>query len=301
MDKSKGYIKMKKSIALILCFALLCSFGSAFAANAKAGDARAVIGANLSEDQIKSVYDMFGVERGDVTELKVTNDEERSYLEGFVDSSLIGTNSISCVYIEILSPGEGLQIATQNISWCTQEMFVNALVTSGIYDAKIIVAAPFSVSGTAAMTGIYKAYEDITGEKIDEAAKLLGTQELVITGELAEQIGSYDAVEIVNELKLILDETEKMSDEELKAQISSIAEQYGVKLVDSQYEQLITLCRAFEKMDGDELREKVEYVQETAKKLAEAQEKVSGITQTIKNVVEQVRSIVDKILSLFGR
>ena len=194
---------------------------------------------------------------------------------------------------------EGLQIATQNLTWCTQEMFVNALVTGGITDAKIIVAAPFAVSGTAALTGIYKAYEDITGEKIDEAAKLLSTQELVITGELADEIGSYDAVEIVNQLKLILDETRNMSDEELREQIRIVASEYGINLVDSQYDQLISLCRAFEKMDGDELREKVEYVQETAKKLAEAQEKVSGITQTIKNVVEKVTEFVNRIIELF--
>lgn len=292
---------MKKIISLILCFALLCSFGSAFAAKAEAGEARAVIGANLSEDQINYVYEMFGVQRGSVTELTVTNAEERTYLEGFVDSALIGTNSISCVYIEVLPEGEGLQIATQNINWCTQEMFVNALVTSGIYDAKIIVAAPFSVSGTAAMTGIYKAYEDITGEKIDEAAKLLGTQELVITGELADEIGSYDAVEIVNQLKLILDETKDMTDEELRTQIKVIADQYNVALTESQYEQLISLCRSFEKMSSEELKEKVEYVQNTAKKLAETQEKITGITQTIKNVVEQVRNFVDKIINLFTK
>lgn len=292
-------MKAKRIISLALCLCLLCSFGSAFAAEAQVGEARAVIGANLTDEQIASVYEMFGIERGSVTELRVTNDEERSYLEGFVDSSLIGTNSISCVYIEILPEGEGLQIATQNLTWCTQEMFVNALVTGGITDAKIIVAAPFQVSGTAALTGIYKAYEDITGEKIDEATKLLSTQELVITGELADEIGSYDAVEIVNQLKLILDETRNMSDDELKAQIEAIASEYGIKLVDSQYEQLISLCRAFEKMDSDELKEKVEYVQETAKKLAEAQEKVSGITQTIKNVVEKVTEFVNRIIELF--
>ena len=290
---------MKKIISVVLCFAIFCSFGSAFAAKADAGEARAVIGANLSEDQINSVYSMFGVKRGDVKELTVTNAEERSYLEGFVESSLIGTNSISCVYIEILPEGEGLQIATQNINWCTQEMFVNALVTAGIYDAKIIVASPFSVSGTAAMTGIYKAYEDITGEKIDEAVKLMGTQELVITGELADEIGSYDATEIVTQLKLILDETKNMSDDQLREQIKSIAQQYNVSLKDSQYDQLISLCRSFEKMNSDELREKVEYVQNTAKKLAETQEKISGITQTIKIVVEEVRTFVDKIINIF--
>lgn len=289
----------KRIVSLALCLCLLCSFSSAFAADAKPGETRAVIGANLTDEQIASVYEMFGIERGSVTELRVTNEEERSYLEGLVDSSLIGTNSISCVYIEILPEGEGLQIATQNLTWCTQEMFVNALVTGGITDAKIIVAAPFQVSGTAALTGIYKAYEDITGEKIDEVAKLLSTQELVITGELADEIGSYDAVEIVNQLKLILNETKNMSDDELKAQIETIASEYGIKLVDSQYEQLISLCRAFEKMDSDELKEKVEYVQNTATKLAEAQEKVSGITQTIKNVVEKVTEFVNRIIELF--
>lgn len=292
-------MKTKKLMCIILAMCILCSFGSALAVNAQPGEARAVIGANLTEDQIETVYSMFNVERGSVTELRVTNAEERSYLENFVDSSLIGTNSISCAYIEILKEGEGLQIATQNLSWCTQEMFVNALVTGGISDARIIVAAPFEVSGTAALTGIYKAYEDITGEKLDEAAKLLSTQELVITGELADEIGSYDAVEIVNELKLILNETKNMTDAELKAQIETIASEYNIKLVDSQYEQLISLCRAFEKMDSDELKAKVEYVQNTAKKLAEAQEKVSGITQTIKNVVEKVTEFVNRVIELF--
>lgn len=290
---------MKKIICIILCLSILCSFGSAFAAKASAGDARAVIGANLSEEQINSVYSMFGVNRGDVTELTVTNAEERSYLEGFVDSALIGTNSISCVYIEVLEEGEGLEIATQNITWCTQEMFVNALVTAGIYDARIIVASPFPVSGTAAMTGIYKAYEDITGEKIDEAVKLMGTQELVITGELADEIGNYDATEIVTQLKLILDETKNMTDDQLREQIKNIAQQYNVALKDSQYDQLISLCRSFEKMNSDELKEKVEYVQNTAKKLAETSEKISGITHKIKVVVEEVRTFVDKVISIF--
>lgn len=291
--------KFKKIISLALCLCFLCSFGSAFAADASEGDARAVIGTNLTDEQIASVYDMFGVERGSVTELRVSNTEEREYLSGLVEDSLIGTNSISCVYIEILPEGEGLEIATQNLTWCTQEMFVNALVTAGIYDARIIVAAPFPVSGTAALTGIYKAYEDITGEEIDEAAKLIGTQELVVTGELADKIGSYDAVEIVNQLKLILDETENMSDAELREQINAIASEYGVKLVDGQYEQLISLVRALEKMNSSELKGKVEFVQKTAKKLAEAQEKVSGITQTVKNIVEKVTEFVNRIIELF--
>ncbi|MGN1002027.1 MAG: DUF1002 domain-containing protein [Oscillospiraceae bacterium] len=290
----------KRIVALVLCLCLFCSMGQALAVNViKSGEARAVIGANLTQEQIESIYAMFGVERGSVTELTVTNAEEREYLEGLVDESLIGTNSISCVYIEILPEGEGLEIATENLTWCTKEMFVNALVTAGIDDARIIVAAPFPVSGTAALTGIYKAYEDITGEKIDEAAKLMGTQELVITAELADQIGSIDAVDIVNELKLILDETQNMTDEELREQILEIADEYDVTLVDSQIEQLITLCRSLEKLDPQQLKEKVEFVQQTAKKLAEAHEKVSVITETLRAIVDKISQIISSIVAFF--
>lgn len=292
---------MKKIIAILLCICAAVTFTlPAFADGEYAGQSRAVIGSDLTDDQISAVYEMFGIPRGSVTELNVTNAEEREYLDGLVDSAVIGSNSISCVYIEVLSPGEGLQIETKNLTWCTQDMFVNALVTAGIEDARIIVAAPFQVSGTAALTGIYKAYEDITGQKLDDVAKLVSTQELVVTGELAAEIGSYDAVTIVNELKLILNETENMSDAQLKDAITEIAEEYNVTLKESQIDQLITLCRALEKMDSEALREKVEYVQNTIKKLAQAQEKVSGITRTVQNIVDSVKDFVSRILSFFG-
>ena len=91
---------MKKFIAFLLSIFILAGMCSAMALNE--GDARAVIGANLTEEQIRQVYETFNIERDSVKELRVTNDEERQYLDGLVDSSLIGTRAISCVYIEIL-------------------------------------------------------------------------------------------------------------------------------------------------------------------------------------------------------
>lgn len=293
----------KRSIALLLCLCFMFTPAVPAMADGEipAGQARAVIGANLTDEQIAQVYDMFGIQRGSIKELTVTNAEEREYLDGLVDNSIIGTNSISCIYVEILPAGDGLRIQTENLTWCTEEMFISALVTAGIDDAKIIVAAPFQVSGTAALTGIYKAYEDISGQKLDEVAKLVSTQELVITGELADEIGSYDAVTIVNEIKLILDETKNMTDDELKTEIVSIVREYDIVLKDSQLDQLVTLCRALEKMDSDELREKVEYVQNTVKRLAEAHEKVSGIADTVKNIVSTLGEFIDRIISFFKR
>lgn len=288
-------MKMKKIISALLAICLLAGAVPALAVDA--GEARAVIGANLTDEQIADVYKNFGVSRGDVTELRVTNADERKYLEGYVDDSVIGTNSISCVYIEVLDEGEGLDVTTSNTNWCTSQMYVSALATAGITDAKIIVTAPFEVSGTAALTGVYMAYEDITGEELDETAKLVSTQELTLTAELADKIGSYDSVEIVNELKLLLGETRNMTDDELRSEIISIASDLGVTLTDTQINQLISLCRSLEKLNPDELKAKVESVQNTIAKLGQAKESVSNFLTGVKNVWN---SIVDFFKNLFG-
>ena len=80
--------------------------GSCFAFADTIEGSRTVIGADLDADEVASVYKEFGISQGDVKELTVTNAEEREYLKGLVDESLIGTKSISCVYIEALGEGK---------------------------------------------------------------------------------------------------------------------------------------------------------------------------------------------------
>lgn len=177
--------KFRRITTLLLAVMLIAAM--CVPAYADNGMTRAVIGADLNEDQVAAVYQAFGVERGSCIEMKVTNAEERQYLEGYVDSSLIGTRSISSVYVQLLSDGSGMDVTTSNITWCTPEMYISALATAGITDAKVVVAAPFEVSGTAALTGVYKAYEDMTGKKLDDVAKLVSTQELTITGRACKR------------------------------------------------------------------------------------------------------------------
>ncbi len=291
--------KMKKGIAAVLVVLLLLSLAPAARADA-VHQSRAVVGADLTPEQVEAVYNIFGVKRGSVIELKVTNQEERQYLEGYVDSAIIGTRSISCVYVELLDEGAGMDVTTSNITWCTAEMYMSALATAGITDARVIVAAPFEVSGTAALTGVYKAYEDMTGKKLDDLAKLVSTQELTITGSLAEEIGSMDSTSIVNDLKLMLDETAKMTDEEIRQQIIQIAGEYNVTLTDKQIRQLITLCRSLEGLDVNALRSRVEEVQGTLQKVSEARTKVVGFVQTAKKVVTSVKSFFERIGKFIG-
>ena len=290
---------MKKLITILLI--IVMAVGMIVPAYAENIQSRAVIGADLTDDQVAAVYNAFGIKRGDAIELRVTNGEERQWLQGYVDESLIGTRSISCVYVELLPEGSGMDVTTSNITWCTGEMYISALATAGITDARIIVAAPFEVSGTAALTGVYKAYEDMTGKKLDDLAKLVSTQELTITGELANEIGSMDSTSIVNDLKLMLDETQKMTDDEIRAEIIDIAGRYNVSLTNTQIQQLIDLCRSLEGLDADSLKARVEEVQGTLQKVSDAKTKVVGFVETVKKVVTSVSSFFDKIKDIIAK
>ena len=205
------------------------------------------------------------------------------------------------MYIEALDEGKGLDVQVKNITWCTPDMYMNAMVTAGITDANVRIVAPFDVSGTAALTGIYKAYEDITGKKLDEDAKLVGTQELTVTAELAEEIGSTDSAAIVNQLKLILDETKDMTDDELREEIKKIAEEYDVNLTDSQIDSLISLCRSMEKLDTAALKEKVEQVQKYLKDIVSKQGEIKQFLSSVADTVtEFVNKVVSFIRGIFG-
>ena len=261
---------------------------------------RVVVGADLNEEQVNAVYGSFGITRGEVPELRLTNAEEHAALDGYVDAAIIGTRSMSCVFLELLGQGSGMNVTVKNISWCTPEMYINALSTAGITDARIAVAAPFAVSGTAALAGIYKAYEDMTGQKLDAAAKDVSTQELTITGELANEIGSEDSTSIVNDLKLMLNETDNMSDEELRSNIRRIAETYNVTLTETQVKQLLDLCRSLEKLDPSTIPQRVEDIQSTLEKVSEAKDQVVGFFQTLKNAFQTMKDFFERLASLFG-
>ena len=281
---------MKKLLCLLLalCSIFACSLP---ALAVPAGEARAVIGADLSEDQILTVYGQFGLTRGSVPELTVTNAEERDYLEGLVSEDIIGTHSISCVYIRLLEEGEGLSVSTHNISWCTEDMYRSALLTAGIYDAEVKVGAPFSVSGTAALTGIYKAYEDLTGAPLPEEAKAAAADELIITAELADEISEDDAVAIVSELKLMLDEIAGMSDEELRSEISGIAGNYGYALDGQQIAQLIRLCRQLQGLSIDDIQEKVAQLTTTLNTVSQYASQASTFGQKLVQFIQNIFSL----------
>ena len=163
------------------------------------------------------------------------------------------------------------------------------------------MTAPFTVSGTAALAGIYKAYEHITGDELDADAKIVSTEELTLTGELADLIGSENAAAVIRELKEILDETGKMSDEELKAAVKQIAAEYDLVLTDSEMNRIIRWCRRLENLNMDSIVEQVGQIQETVSKVSRAKDKVVNFVTKVHNFFVTLSGYVKTIKSWFGK
>lgn len=285
---------MKKMIAAVAALVLSFTLFMPVALADAVGEERVTMGADLTERQRKAVYADFGIEEGSVTELIVTNKEERSYLEGLVPDGKIGSVALSCIYIKILPEGSGMSVEIHNINYCTEDMYINALTTAGISDAQVIVSAPFPVSGTGALTGAYKAYEDITGNSLSSLAKAAGAEELVVTGELAEYIGSDDATQMINELKSMLDKTQAMTDDEVRAEIKNLATMYNISLTNAQLEQVLSLVRKLEGLDSDQLQEQLVGIA----KAAQTANKVNEVTS---KVVEDVKGFFSAVGNFFTR
>lgn len=286
----------KKILALTACL-LLCGGTSALAAP---GDARVAVGNDLSESQRAKVYAFFGIDQGSVEELTVTIDEERAALGDYVSADKIGTRSISSVYIRELDEGAGVTVETHNITWVTAEMYIAALTTAGVADACVVVAAPVGVSGTAALTGIYKCYESVTGEELSQEAKDAASEELVTTGELADLLGSEEALEFMNELKRALAQSESMTDDELREIIRNTASQLDIQLTDEQVEQLLGLVRKLARIDLDPeaLLDQARRIQDSLTRLREAGEKAGSFITAVSNFWNK---IVEWFRNLFGQ
>ena len=112
-------------------------------------------------------------------------------------------------------------------------------------------------------------------------------------------------MEIVNQLKMITDETVNMDDAELRSQIVEIADNYDVTLSDNQIDQLISLTRALEKLDPSELLKKVQAIQETLRQFAGMKDRFAGFTGTVQEIAQKIgqafQSVWDFIVGIFQK
>lgn len=239
---------MRKIIPVIMAATLICS---SLPMAAQADGAKVVtIGANLTDEQKKSMYDYFGTTPEAVNTIEVTNTDERKYMEGIASEAQIGTQTYSCSYVEPTTSG-GIQVKVGNLTFVTSSMIASTLLTSGVENCNVVAASPFEVSGTGALTGIMMAYEKASGETLSEEQKSAATEELVTTGALADAIGKEEAEKLMNEVKKEVIENDLTDADKIKDAITDAAKDSNITLTEEQMAQINALMKNISQYDYD--------------------------------------------------
>lgn len=292
---------LKKRIsALLICSSIvLGSITPAYADGANV----VTLGTNLSAEQKQMVLNYFGVKENEVVILEVNNQEERKYLEGVATEAQLGTRTYSCAYVQPTSKGNGLNVKTVNLTYVTSSMIASTLTTCGITDANVIAMTPLSggVSGTGALTGIMKAFEDATGKPLDEEKKEIASEELVITGDLGENIGQDKATGVINDIKTEIIKNNTQDNIQIADTINNITNNYNVTLTPEQQEKLENLMTKVSEQDYDykEMKDALNSVKDVVnEKLNSIGEKVP--TTLINSVKQWFTGIGDWFANLFN-
>lgn len=269
------------------------------------GDAYLVFGADLSAEQKDKVLELLDVseeEYPEFTQLEVTNKEEHQYLDAYLEAKVIGKHAYSSIKLIPLEEGSGLTIKTCNINFCTASMYKNALITAGMKDADLTVAGPFEISGTAALIGAVKAYADSKGLELNEEALETATNELVLTGELNEEIGdSAQVSELIAYVKQQVVSGNIESEADIREVVTNGAKKMNIDLTDAQTEKIVKLMQKIRKLDIDPeaLEQQAKDVYDKLKDMGLDFDSVDvqGFWGIIKRFFD---AILDFFLSLFG-
>lgn len=220
-------------------------------ADAVSGDVTVTLGQDLSSEQRSSLLEEMDVTDGEVPVVEVTNEEEYQYLGDYLSSSEIGSRALSSAKITAVEDGEGIDIETNKIDTVTEGMYANALATAGVEDAEVYVTAPFEVSGTAALTGILKAYEQQNNVNISEDQKQVANEEIAKTSELGEDIGKEEATTLITQIKQEINNTEINNTEDIRVIVQNVSGDMNIELSEEQTDELVSLFDRMQNLNID--------------------------------------------------
>ncbi|MGN0313302.1 MAG: DUF1002 domain-containing protein [Fusicatenibacter sp.] len=260
------------------------------------GQTYVALGADLNDQERAEVLRLLGLteeELENCTVVEVTNEEEHRYLDSYLSSSVIGSRALSSVVVKNREEGYGIHVKTYNISYCTVGMYQNALATAGIKDADLIVAGPFSLSGTAALVGAMEAYSEMSGEPLKAENIETATDELVTTSWLGESLGDQvSAEELVGAVKDIIVSEEIRKPEDIEEVIKDTADKMEITLTEEQLEKIRELMEKISKLDLD--------ISQLQEQLQGLYEKLEGLDLDLNLSTEQVNGILDRLGQWFS-
>ena len=284
---------IKKAAALLLAFLMLLVPATALADETNITDTTTAesfvcYGDDLNSEQFEKVMNLLGADLSKDQLIKVTIDDEKALLGSIISADKIGSRSLSSARVTLTGEGTGISVTTQNINWVTSSMYSSALATAGVDNARIVVAAPVEVSGTAALAGILKAYESAASTQLSDEAKAVAGSEMVLTGDLADMIGSDDAVELLAMVKNAIAEYHLDDYDSLRPYVEQGAKQLGVQLTEDQIDQITKLGVQIAKLDLDpeKLAGQLNGLVDNIQKIQKVQQSAGSIFTNIKTAVQ---------------
>ncbi|HJB15317.1 MAG TPA: DUF1002 domain-containing protein [Candidatus Blautia excrementipullorum] len=258
-------MKKRSVIAALLC-SMCLTVGSTFPVMADSAKV-VTLGADLTQDQKNTMMNYFKADASQVQILTVTNADEREYLGNYIPLEQIGTRTLSCAYVKPTQSG-GIKVRTANLNYVTGRMIANALSTAGISNCEAVAACPYEVSGTGALTGVMMAYESASGQKLDSTKKDLATQEVVVTGNLAQQVGEDNATNIINQAKLQIIGQNVQNADEIYNIVNNIAVENNVTFSSEEMDAIVSLLQqiAQQSYDIEQMKTTLEEIQESIDK-----------------------------------
>lgn len=211
-----------------------------------------VLGANLTDAEKESVKKNLKVEdAAEVEEIEVDGNDLVKYIKD-------GNNKArmySSAKITRQDEGKGLVIkivTPDNITQVTNEMYATAILTAGIEDAIVEVAAPKPVTGHSALVGIYKAYE-VSGETLDTERTDVANDELDLATKFAKDSGiDKDKVaELLTEIKKAIADNKPATKEEVEKIVSEQLKKLNIELNEADRQLLIDLMDRIRNLDID--------------------------------------------------
>lgn len=241
---------MKKRSVIV---AMLCSMCLAVSTPILAmADASKVVtlGADLTDEQKNTMMNYFKADASQVQVISVTNQDEHDLLGKYIPSEQIGTRTLSCAYVKPTQSG-GIKVRTANLNYVTCNMIATALSTAGVTNCEVVAACPYEVSGTGALTGVMKAYESASGQELDSTKKDLAAKEVVVTGDVAQQVGQDNATNIINQAKMQIIGDNIQNADEIYNIVYNIAEQNGVSLSQDEIDTIVSLLQQIAQQNYD--------------------------------------------------
>lgn len=212
-----------------------------------------VYGSNLTDEQKQVVRTALRIgDETEVDEITVSGQDLATYIKDSNQSARM----YSSAKIMRQDAGKGLTISIvtpDNITQVTAEMYANAMLTAGIEDAIVEIAAPKPVTGHSALVGIYKAYEAKTGETLDIERTDVANEELSVATTIAEGAGVTDeqVAALLTQIKQVIAEQNPATREDVQQIVEEQLAKLDINLSEQDRQLLIDLMDRIRSLDID--------------------------------------------------